>query len=275
MTSDSATFECGGGDGTASDSAQDITSCEERILELLPDEFLAAFISVRLSGMYAAIEQFDDIIVATNCLLAAWGYSDTVRLLVDVDLLDIMSAVITKIDSVDTARALTELARSMPFMDLEWRPDDNDNEPLPRAVASLLHDWNTRTDADGAATAAWATNRDCVKRAMRYCGDVGRFVASNHRTMLPRETRRSLATQVCNDMFLCEIGAQLADIVSPFGGDSSTPRRASCRHCCTCVSCVHVYERYIAWKKRKKLTSTCTTADFVAAATTPSSSLRS
>ena len=192
--------------------------------------------TVRLSEMYTYPEQIDEMYVAALCLMASWGLSNVVRYVLS-ECCDLM---ISDAQSVLTDRARVEsiicMIAEMPFMDEYWRPDENNNDQLPKAVESLLHEWSASCGGP------WNTNAESIERAMAYCKRVGEIAVTRYRHILPRNlvaqalmaySKKDGSYSVDSDtLSKCEVGAQLADIITPFGGDSCIPEKFShCRDC--------------------------------------------
>lgn len=177
--------------------------------------FAAAFLVVRLADLYSLPRQLVDAHVACEALLAAWGRSDVARIVFHDTELSLYARFERDIARRAPIDDYVTLARQQPFMDERWQPS---NDEPSRAVRSLGHEWQYRNGP-------WTTNRQCVGAALNYCWRVGRHAIARYRHLLPAAWRDVNADDRSATI---ELGAQLADIVTPYDGESTVSPTQRC-----------------------------------------------
>lgn len=184
----------------------------------LRPEASAAFLVVRLANKYDLPSQYSKAYVASQCVLAVWGYSGYVREMSNNRRVDNLDAILEVLQNREGALKVLQVAKRMPFMYPAWKFDLNDNHIArnSRAIEILSHAWEHEL---------WSGYEDVVRRACNHCSLVGRRVQSLAVECLPP------AYKATNSAYrLREIGAQVADVVAP-NARSTTSVHASCKRC--------------------------------------------
>ena len=127
-----------------------------------------------------------------------------------------MHRVIEETSERERVQQLVILAAAQPFMSIDWRPPSN-GVALPKAVDALMHDWIT----DG----PWSTNEKCLEVALAYCLQTARVARRFYKKLMP-QTWQNLDD--ADTDVLIEIGAQISDVITPYGGDSRSPSLREC-----------------------------------------------
>lgn len=198
---------------------------DEKQMDLkIPVEASAAFIVVRLAEKYEFPGEIDKIYSAMLTLLAIWGHSKSVRHLLKFPPNIVFKAILISVNEPELVEYAANVAKSMPFMDIDWQP--NMNQKIPMAVASLSHDWQSECGGP------WNSHMECVDRAIKYCCDVGVSTAIRYGKYAPQINKMY---NLCKtDLDRAQFGAQLADVVSPYSGSTSPTLT---KNKCNCYAC--------------------------------------
>jgi hypothetical protein len=176
--------------------------------------FSAAAVTVRLAGLHAGLEESVGMYVSCAALLGMWGHARVARLAFeDVECNWLRQYLHDVQEDRSKASAFINLAAAQPFMSVDWTSDQA-SFPLPKSVAALLHDWQRMCGGP------WTTNIECIRVAERYCLETARTALDRYGHSLPECWTR---IDRDDEGALIELGAQISDMITPYGGDSHSP----------------------------------------------------
>jgi len=165
--------------------------------------FAAALLIVANSVFYRLTEDAMALVVSAECVLACWGHSKTVRRMCDRNIKDIVDAAL--VWATSHQNVMWHVIERQPFMTAGWRPDENENTPLGRAVETLLHRWENKP---------WASAKTFVGICERHCIETGKY-AQNSSYFFPA------VPETDSLLDIAELGATIADVVSPNSGSTT------------------------------------------------------